>query len=75
MANMGYWRFRNTLNDLRDCYYNMDNDVDMNKDEFYARRHMIELCMSIASEYVDLLGQDFEGMFIDDKEWERENGR
>ena len=77
MANMGYWRFRNTLNDLRDCYYNMDNDVDMNKDEFYARRHMIELCMSIACEYVDILGKEFveEGMFIDDEEWEKENGR
>lgn len=77
MANMGYWRFRNTLNDLRDCYYNMDNDVDMNKDEFYARRHMIELCMSIACEYVDILGEEFveEGMFIDDEEWEKENGR
>lgn len=75
MANMSYWRFRNTLNDLRDCYDNMDNDVDMNKDEFYARRHMIELCMSIADEYRDLLDQDFKGMFIDDEEWEKENGR
>lgn len=66
MANMSYWRFRNTLNDLRDCYDNMDNDVDMNKDEFYARKQMIELCMSIACEYVDLLGEDFEEEFDED---------
>jgi hypothetical protein len=52
----------------------MDRD-DLSRSEFYARRHMIKLCMSIANEYVDLLGQDFEGMFIDDEEWEKENGR
>jgi hypothetical protein len=33
--------------------------------------------MSIACEYVDILGKEFveEGMFIDDEEWEKENGR
>jgi len=56
--NMSYCRFENTLRDLRDCYYNMDNN-DLSQSEFYARRHMIELCMSIASEYVDLLNEDF----------------
>jgi len=55
---MSYCRFENTLRDLRDCYNNMDSD-DLSKPEFYARRHMIELCMSIASEYVDLLNEDF----------------
>jgi hypothetical protein len=58
MANMGYCRFENTLRDLRDCYNNMDSD-DLSESEFYARRHMIKLCMSIASEYVDLLNEDF----------------
>jgi hypothetical protein len=48
---------------------------DLSQSEFYARRHMIELCRSIAFEYVELLDQDFEGMFIDDEEWEKENGR
>jgi hypothetical protein len=52
----------------------MDRD-DLSQSEFYMRRHMIELCMSIADEYRDLLDQDFEGMFIDDEEWEKENGR
>ena len=74
MANMSYCRFENTLKDLRDCYNNMGND-DLSQSEFYARRHMIELCRSIAFEYVELLDQDFEGMFIDDEEWEKENGR
>jgi hypothetical protein len=48
---------------------------DLSQSEFYARRHMIELCRSIAFECVELLDQDFEGMFIDDEEWEKENGR
>ena len=65
MANMSYCRFENTLRDLRDCYSNMDSD-DLSKSEFYARRQMIELCMSIACEYVDLLGEDFEEEFDED---------
>jgi hypothetical protein len=48
---------------------------DLSLSEFYARRHMIKLCMSIASDYVEFLDQEFEGMFIDDEEWEKENGR
>ena len=63
MANMSYCRFENTLRDLRDCYNNMDND-DLSKSEFYARRHMIEMCMSIACEHVDILGQEF----VDDED-------
>jgi len=74
MANMSYCRFENTLRDLRDCYNNMGSD-DLSQSEFYARRHMIALCMAIADEYSDFLDQDFEGMFIDDEEWEKENGR
>ena len=58
MANMSYCRFENTLSDLRDCYDNMDRD-DLSQSEFYARRHMIELCRSIAFEYVEFLDQDF----------------
>jgi hypothetical protein len=59
MPNMSYCRFQNTLNDLRDCYYNMGSD-DLSKSEFYARRHMIELCKSIADECGDILNQEFE---------------
>jgi len=55
---MSYCRFENTLRDLRDCYSNMDSD-DLSQSEFYARKQMIELCMSLASEYVYFLDQDF----------------
>ena len=76
MANMSYCRFENTLLDLKDCYDNMNSD-DLSRSEFYMRQYMVELCMSIACEYVDILGKEFveEGMFIDDEEWEKENGR
>ena len=73
MANMSYCRFENTLRDLRDCYDNMD-DNDLSESEFFMRKRMIELCMDIANEYKDLLDEEF-GMYIDDEEWERENGR
>jgi hypothetical protein len=63
--NMSYCRFENTVSDLRDCYNNMDSN-DLSKSEFYARRHLIELCMSIACEYVDLLGEDFVDEYPED---------
>jgi hypothetical protein len=56
--NMSYCRFENTLRDLRDCYHNLDSD-DLSQSEFYARKQMVELCMSIACEYEDVLSQDF----------------
>ena len=56
--NMSYCRFENTLNDLRDCSRNMGND-DLSESEFYARKQMIELCMTIACEYVDILSEEF----------------
>jgi hypothetical protein len=43
----------------------MDSD-DLSQSEFYARKQMIELCMSIACEYVDILGQEFEEEFDED---------
>ena len=63
--NMSYCRFENTVSDLRDCYDNMDSN-DLSRSEFYARRHLIELCMTIACEYVDLLGEDFKDEFDED---------
>jgi hypothetical protein len=55
---MSYCRFENTLRDLRDCYDNMDND-NLSKSEFYARIQMIEMCISIANEYDDIIDQEF----------------
>jgi len=60
MANMSYCRFRNTLNDLRDCYYNMEGVSA--PEEQRARKQLIDLCNDIMNEY----GDDF--VFNDDEE-------
>ena len=58
MANMSYCRFENTLRDLRDCYYNMDND-NLSKSEFYARKQMVEMCINIANHHNYIIEQEF----------------
>ena len=52
MSNMSYCRFRNTLEDLQDCYDNMD-DSDMSDEEKRARKRLIELCCEIAENCAD----------------------
>ena len=64
---MSYCRFENTYRDLQDCYNNMDSS-DLSKSEFYMRRHMIALCMSIVDEYQDLLDEEFVDEFSEDEE-------
>lgn len=54
MGNMSYCRFRNTLEDLRDCYNNMD-DTDLSEDERKARNKLIQLCVNLADDYRDEL--------------------
>ena len=52
MSNMSYCRFRNTLEDLKDCYENLDDtDVVVVEDE--AREELINLCKQIAKEFED----------------------
>jgi hypothetical protein len=58
MANMSYCRFNNTLQDLWDCYYNMDDNLG--EREASARRGMIELCRDIVEEYSYLLEKEEE---------------
>jgi hypothetical protein len=48
MANMGYCRFQNTLEDLRDCYEHIDKPVENNEEEEHARQRLIKLCGKIA---------------------------
>ena len=48
MGNMSYCRFRNTLNDLRECYEHIANE-DLSDEESEARKKLIELCKDIAS--------------------------
>lgn len=52
MSNMGYCRFRNTLEDLHDCNSHMDDELD-SEDEVKARRKLIDLCQEIANDYYD----------------------
>jgi len=54
MTNRSYCRFRNTLEDLRDCYDHLNDNVDkISVEEQRARMELINLCRSIWSETVD----------------------
>jgi hypothetical protein len=52
MANRSYCRFRNTLEDLRECYDNMD-ESDVSEEEQRARKRLIQLCREIVDNYGD----------------------
>lgn len=51
MSNMSYCRFRNTLQDLNDCFEHIDDDVSDAEDK--ARRRLIDICREIADFYPD----------------------
>ena len=51
MSNMSYCRFQNTLQDLKDCYNNIDETKELSREEFYARKQLIELCKDIAEQF------------------------
>ena len=75
MANMSYCRFENTLNDLVDCFQNISEEAENSRDE-RARKQMIEFLFENIDFIEDLKRElDNPGMFIDDEEWEKENGR
>jgi hypothetical protein len=48
--NMGYVRFRNTFQNLRDCEDHLYDD-DLFEEEKQARTALIELCREIAEEF------------------------
>lgn len=50
MSNMSYCRFENTLNDLEDCFSNMD-DSGLSSFEEKARNRLIKLACDIAIDY------------------------
>ena len=55
MANMGYCRFRNTLNDLRDCE---DNFYNINSiEELTAAKRLLKLCKQIVDSVDEEAGQ------------------
>lgn len=53
MGNMSYCRFRNTLEDLRDCYAHINDYLGPegnDKEEEKARGLLIALCRKIAED-------------------------
>ena len=75
MANMSYCRFENTLNDLVDCINNIHEEAENMRDE-RCRKQMIRYLFENIDFIEELKAElDNPGMFIDDKEWEKENGR
>ena len=65
---MSYCRFRNTLQDLRDCYYNMSDSLT--GEEFHAREALVDLCKSIGEEFGDL---DFKPEEDEEEEFDEED--
>ena len=56
MSNMSYCRFRNTLEDLRDCYEGLDDELDdgLHSEELIARKRLIALCQKIIDKAEDV---------------------
>jgi hypothetical protein len=50
MANMGYCRFENTLEDLRDCYEHV-GDEGLSESEHKCRDKLMKLCRDIVGGY------------------------
>lgn len=76
MANMSYCRFENTYNDLLDCFENIWEEAENERDE-RSRKRMIQFLKERIDE-IEELNEELDkplGMFIDDKEWEKEMGR
>lgn len=48
MANMGYCRFQNTVEDLRDCADHLQDELS--PEEERARQRLVELCLEIVEE-------------------------
>ena len=58
MANMSYCRFRNTLDDLRDCENNFDNINSI--EELVAAKRLLQTCQRIVDsiDIEDLITQE-----------------
>ena len=49
MVNMSYCRFKNTYQDLLDCYDNINSDCSEFEKEY--RKQLVKLCQAIINEY------------------------
>lgn len=59
MANMGYCRFQNTANDLRDCVSALEEagdfeELDLSDREASSAEWMLQLCQRYVDAYYDL---------------------
>ena len=54
MANMGYCRFRNTLDDLRDCQEHMDDET-LSNEEQRARYRLLQVAKRLVEDYDGML--------------------
>ena len=73
---MSYCRFENTFNDLIDCFDNIWEEAENERDE-RSRKRMIQFLKERIDE-IEELSEELDkplGMFIDDEEWEKEMGR
>jgi hypothetical protein len=55
MANMSYCRFRNTLQDLQDCFDTLNDGLDLDDLSHEEKKAMIELI-----ELSQRIGEDYE---------------
>ena len=57
MANMGYYRFRNTLLDLQDCHRALDGmgdyTAELDDEELEAALKLLRLCELLADDYLE----------------------
>ena len=57
MANMGYCRFKNTLEDLEDCRRALngmgDYKVELDEEELEAAIKLLRLCELLADDYLE----------------------
>lgn len=66
MANMSYCRFQNTLEDLRDCVYEMDEaynlqDMDLSTEEAHAAKRLYQFAKQYVEQFERLtFADDFE---------------
>lgn len=75
-SNMSYCRFRNTLEDLKDCKNALYNSDISSDEEAYAAKRLIEICKEIADNYepedaYDMINdeEDFDESLNEGKLW------
>jgi hypothetical protein len=56
MSNMSYCKYRNTLKDLQDCHYSINEDLqegreELGREEWEAMQEIISLCKEIAEDH------------------------